>query len=120
MSEEAINRLLKREIGCTIREINAIIGYWLEKYDKEKTRKKELQEENSQLKQKLSILSVKPAIPTTDEKLKYRIEKAIEYITIYRSYENIDGKDYLKGRDEIGELNLLQVDKILEILKGDE
>ena len=53
MSEEAINRLLKREIGCTIHEINVIISYWLEKYDKEKMRKKELQEENKQLKEQL-------------------------------------------------------------------
>lgn len=49
-----------------------------------------------------------------------KIDKAIEYIKIYRSYENIDGKDYLKNRDEIGSLGLLQVDKLLEILGGKE
>ena len=45
------------------------------------------------------------------------IDKIKEYITIYRSYENINGKDYLKGRDEIGTLSLSQVDKLLDILK---
>lgn len=30
------------------------------------------------------------------EDLQNRIDKAIEYIKIYRSYEKIDGKDYLK------------------------
>ena len=69
-------------------------------YAKERDKNEQLQQENLQLKE--------------------RIEKTIEYITIYRSYENIDGKDYLKGKDEIGELNLLQVDKLLETLKGDE
>ncbi len=56
------------------------------------------------------------------QKLEYidRISKAIEYIKIYRSYENIDGKDYLKGRDEIGNLGLSQVDELLEILGGKE
>ena len=51
--------------------------------------------------------------------LEERIEKATEYIKIYRSYEKINEKDYLKGRDEIGSLNLLQVDKLLEILRGE-
>ena len=100
MSEEAINRLLRRAIGCTIHEINAMIGYWLEKYDKEKMRNKELQKENAELKQKLAILSVRRAIPTTKEKLKYRIDKAIEYI------EN----------EEDTPLSSI----LLEILKGDE
>ena len=52
-----------------------------------------------------------------NQKYKEEIDKAIEYITIYRSYENINGKDYLKGRDEIGTLSLSQVDKLLDILK---
>ena len=110
MSEEAINRLLKREIGCTIHEINAIIGYWLEKYDKEKMRRKELQEENAELKQKLAILSVRPAIPTTKEKLKYRIDKAIEYI---------EDTHVSVTQCEIGTGLLNTKDYLLEILKGD-
>ena len=52
-----------------------------------------------------------------NKQLKDKIDKAIEYITIYRSYEDIDGKDYLKGRDEIGTLSLSQIDKLLDILK---
>ena len=51
------------------------------------------------------------------KKQKEVIDKIKEYITIYRSYENINGKDYLKGRDEIGTLSLSQVDKLLDILK---
>lgn len=51
------------------------------------------------------------------EILQNRIDKAIEYIKIYRSYEKIDGKDYLKNREEIGSLSLLQVDDLLDILK---
>ena len=49
--------------------------------------------------------------------LQNRIEKAIEYIKIYRSYQKIDNKDYLKGRDEIGCLDIYQVDELLDILK---
>ena len=45
------------------------------------------------------------------------IDKAIEYIRIYRSYQKIDNKDYLKGRDEIGCLCIYQVDELLDILK---
>ena len=45
------------------------------------------------------------------------IDKAIEYIKIYRSYQKIDNKDYLKGRDEIGCLDICQVDDLLDILK---
>ena len=48
---------------------------------------------------------------------KKRCELAIEYIKIYRSYQKIDNKDYLKGRDEIGCLDICQVDELLEILK---
>lgn len=110
MSEEAINRLLKREIGCTIREINVIISYWLEKYDKERMRKKELQKENAELKQQLAILSVRRAIPTTKEKLKYRIDKAIEYI-----------EDNKLNTNKISEMLCgSEIIKLLEILKGDE
>ena len=52
-----------------------------------------------------------------NKKYKEVIDKIKEYITIYRSYENINGKEYLKGRDEIGTLSLSQVDKLLDILK---
>ena len=52
-----------------------------------------------------------------NKKYKEVIDKIKEYITIYRSYEDINGKDYLKGRDEIGTLSLSQVDKLLDILK---
>ena len=64
----------------------------------------ELQEENSRYER-------------INQKYKEVIDKIKEYITIYRSYENINGKDYLKGRDEIGTLSLSQVDKLLDILK---
>ena len=64
----------------------------------------ELQEENSRYER-------------INQKLKEVIDKIKEYITIYRSYEDINGKDYLKGRDEIGTLSLSQVDKLLDILK---
>jgi len=46
-----------------------------------------------------------------------KIDKAIEYIRIYRSYQKIDNKDYLKSRDEIGCLDIYQVDELLDILK---
>ena len=49
--------------------------------------------------------------------LQNRIEKAIEYIKIYRSYQKNDNKDYLKRRDEIGCLDICQVDELLDILK---
>ena len=52
-----------------------------------------------------------------NQELKERIDKAIEYIRIYRSYQKIDNKDYLKGRDEIGCLDIYQVDELLDILK---
>ena len=50
-------------------------------------------------------------------KLKEVFEKAVEYIKIYRSYQKINNKDYLKGRDEIGCLDICQVDELLDILK---
>ena len=52
-----------------------------------------------------------------NKKYKEVIDKAIEYIRIYRSYQKIDNKDYLKGRDEIGYLDIYQVDELLDILK---
>ena len=51
-----------------------------------------------------------------NKELKERINKAIEYIKIYRSYQKINNKDYLKGRDEIGCLDICQVDELLDIL----
>lgn len=68
-----------------------------------------LQQENLQLKQKLSILSVKPAIPTTEEKLKYRIEKAIEYTKKLREKYFRDG--VWGSNNDLSEL--------IEILKED-
>ena len=64
----------------------------------------ELQEENSRYER-------------INQKYKEVIDKAIEYIKIYRSYQKIDNKDYLKGRDEIGCLDICQVDELLDILK---
>ena len=52
-----------------------------------------------------------------NKKYKEVINKAIEYIRIYRSYQKINNKDYLKGRDEIGCLDISQVDELLDILK---
>lgn len=52
-----------------------------------------------------------------NKKYKEVIHKVIEYIKIYRSYQKIDNKDYLKGRDEIGCLDIYQVDELLDILK---
>ena len=72
----------------------------------------QLQQENQQLKQKLSILSVKPAIPTTEEKLKYRIEKVVEYIEhewFKRNQLGIYDKSFQEW----------EMKKLLEILKGD-
>ena len=51
-----------------------------------------------------------------NKELQERINKAIEYIKIYRSYQKNDNKDYLKGR-EIGCLDICQVDELLDILK---
>ena len=64
----------------------------------------EIKKENKQLQQQR-------------KKQKEVIDKAIEYIRIYRSYQKIDNKDYLKGRDEIGCLDIYQVDELLDILK---
>ena len=64
----------------------------------------EIKKENKQLQQQR-------------KKQKEVIDKAIEYIRIYRSYQKIDNKDYLKGSDEIGCLDIYQVDELLDILK---
>ena len=84
---------------------------------------KQLQQENKELKE--HIEKYEHYCKTTgieelmkeNKKYKEVIDKIKEYITIYRSYEDINGKDYLKGRDEIGTLSLSQVDKLLDILK---
>ena len=55
-----------------------------------------------------------------NQRLQERINKATEYIKIYRSYQKNDNKDYLKGRDEIGCLDICQVDELLDMLKGVE
>ena len=66
-----------------------------------------------------SILLLRTEIRLQQENKKYKevIDKAIKYIRIYRSYQKIDNKDYLKGRDEIGCLDICQVDELLDILK---
>ena len=57
------------------------------------------------------------SLEKVNKKYKEVIHKGIEYIKIYRSYKKIDNKDYLKGRDEIGCLDIYQVDELLDILK---
>lgn len=82
---------------------------------------KKLQQENEQLKAiEKEHQRINGELREENKDLQQKTDKAIEYIKIYRSYENIDGKDYLKNRDEIGSLGLLQVDKLLEILGGKE
>lgn len=66
------------------------------------------------------ILDYIEELQKQNQKLKEKIDKAVEYIKIYRSYQKIDNKDYLKGRDEIGCLDICQVDELLDILKGVE
>ena len=68
-------------------------------------------------KEELSLVDYIKQLQQENKKYKEVIDKIKEYITIYRSYEDIDGKDYLKGRDEIGTLSLSQIDKLLDILK---
>lgn len=75
---------------------------------------KELENINDKLSN--SLLSAENKI----YKYKEVIDKAIEYIKIYRSYQKIDNKDYLKGRDEIGCLDIYQVDELLDVLKEAE
>lgn len=48
--------------------------------------------------------------------LKKQKDDGIKYIRIYRCYEKIDNRDYLKGRDEIGTLSVKQVDDLLRML----
>ena len=68
-------------------------------------------------KEELLLVNYIKQLQQENKKYKEVIDKIKEYITIYRSYEDINGKDYLKGRDEIGTLSLSQVDKLLDILK---
>ena len=82
---------------------------------------KDLKERNEKLSNQYRLRDIRCVhLESENEDLQQRIDKAIEYIKIYRSYENIDGKDYLKSRDEIGSLGLFQVDGLLEILGGKE
>ena len=99
--------------GCEVCEdILKMIDKLKEKYlnvvaDDDLEYVKKLQQENKQLQQQR-------------KKQKEVIDKAIEYIRIYRSYQKIDNKDYLKGRDEIGCLDIYQVDELLDILKEEK
>ena len=68
-------------------------------------------------KEELLLVNYIKQLQQENQELKERIDKAIEYIRIYRSYQKIDNKDYLKGRDEIGCLDIYQVDELLDILK---
>ena len=89
--------------------------------DRQTIKSRKLEKENEQLKkQYCERTDCAGRIGNSEkvEQLEDRINKAIEYIKIYRSYANINGRDYLKGRDEIGSLELSQVDELLEILKG--
>ena len=69
-------------------------------------------------KEELLLVNYIKQLQQENQKYKEVIDKAIEYIKIYRSYQKNDNKDYLKGRDEIGCLDIYQVDKLLDILKG--
>ena len=101
-------------------KFNEILLYYHFKQNEEI---EQLQQENKELKE--HIEKYEHYCKTTgieelmkeNKKYKEVIDKIKEYITIYRSYEDINGKDYLKGRDEIGTLSLSQVDKLLDILK---
>ena len=64
-----------------------------------------------------SITDFMNSLEQKNQKYKDVIHKVIEYIKIYRSYQKIDNKDYLKGRDEIGCLDIYQVDELLDILE---
>ena len=88
-------------------------------YEKDIEYIKKLEKENKELKLKLLEKKCSDKDVEYKEKIKLqnRINKAIEYIKIYRSYQKIDNKDYLKGRDEIGCLDICQVDELLDILK---
>ena len=69
-------------------------------------------------KQHNNYIDIIKQLQQENNKYKEVIDKAIEYIKIYRSYQKIDNKDYLKSRDEIGCLDIYQVDELLDILKG--
>ena len=68
-------------------------------------------------KEELLLVNYIKQLQQENKELQERINKATEYIKIYRSYQKIDNKDYLKGRDEIGCLDICQVDELLDILK---
>ena len=68
-------------------------------------------------KEELSLVDYIKQLQQENKKYKEVIDKVIEYIRIYRSYEKINNKDYLKGRDETGCLDINQVDELLDILK---
>ena len=96
-----------------------------------KTQFEKLQQENLKLKKQLEeykLITIdyqelearNQKLEAINQKLKEVFEKAVEYIKIYRSYQKIDNKDYLKGRDEIGCLDIYQIDELLDILKGVE
>lgn len=77
----------------------------------------QLKEENERLQEQKDFWR-KEFVGKKEQLDKYKevAEEVREYITIYRSYANINGRDYLKDRDEIGELDTEQVDKVLQIL----
>lgn len=92
-------------------------AYTIKEIEERLEHEKYLRKENQELYEELQVLR-KCSDGTNDlaNEYKNRIDKAIEYIRIYRSYQKIDNKDYLKGRDEIGCLDIYQVDELLDIL----
>ena len=52
-------------------------------------------------------------------KLQNNRDKAIEFIEKYRTHEKIGNNDYLKDRDDFGDLDRWQVFELIDILKGD-
>ena len=97
--EEIINKWFEKNMCVSFKKFT-------ENWEEQQELTNYLQQENSQLKQKLAILSVKPAIQTTEEKLNYRIDKALEHI---------DSLFNNGGRVTINDLK-----EIREILKGDK
>ena len=91
------------------------ISFIIEFDEVSKTQKKQLTEFIEKTEIKLHVLESDNDLKKY-KKYKEVIDKAIEYIRIYRSYQKIDNKDYLKGRDEIGCLDIYQVDELLDIL----
>ena len=109
------NMLLKKEN----QELKSQLKGTTHCFDEEEHRK--LQEnydriyaENCKLREEHNINDI--SLLDENYRLKKVIDEAIEYIRIYRSYQKIDNKDYLKGRDEIGCLGIYQVDELLDIL----